>query len=525
MTESRLALEQQLRAHVTHLSHSHTAPDLSIMIENWDPRPSLGPKFSNENVINLNRQETNFDRSFPRQYSNQIPDLMTSRNPKRNIYRIIAICVWSFAGGFSDAAPGALLPHMESYYDISYSIVSLIWMSNAVGFITVACFSHKIQPWFGKKKSLCLGCIFSCFMYALVASGTKYPVIVFGFFLGGMGLATVLAQSNVFLSRLDKLSKFLSFFHGSYGIGATVSPLIATSIVNSGIAWHFVYLIMLALMTFSLINLWFSFTGADEDLKPWDFDDSDSTLGSETPNSSLTHINEENIELLTLENSRTKSRNQSSARISNKGEMLLALRFHVTWILSFFVLFYQGSEVSLGGWIVTYLLDYRGGNSSQVGYVASGFWGGLTLGRLVLTRPLHKYFGSRRSVIVCSLLAIGFVILTWVIPNITVASICVSLAGLFIGPSYPLLVTICSQVLPRKIQVVSMTIMTAFGSSGGAIFPFVVGLISQRAGSFVVLPVFIALYSSMLFLWICLPNVERRRLQPNINFSIWQRIW
>ena len=47
--------------------------------------------------------------------------------------------------------------HIESYYNINYAITSCIWVSNAVGFILIAAFSHKIQPWFGKRNSLPIG--------------------------------------------------------------------------------------------------------------------------------------------------------------------------------------------------------------------------------------------------------------------------------------------------------------------------------------------------------------------------------
>ena len=90
------------------------------------------------------------------------------------------------------------------------------------------------------------------------------------------------------LSRLDKQSKYLAYYHGGYGIGATISPLIATSIVNSGSAGIF-YLILLGLMVITAINLYFSFQNADEDLKPWDHD--------EAVHSSSTSVELENLTL------------------------------------------------------------------------------------------------------------------------------------------------------------------------------------------------------------------------------------
>lgn len=437
-------------------------------------------------------------------------NLMTASNPPRNKWRIVSSILFNFTAGFSDAAPGALLPHIESYYNINYAITSCIWVSNAVGFILIATMSHKIQPWLGKQNSLPIGNFLSCIMYAMVASGTKFPVIVVGFFFGGCGLALVAAQCNIFLSRLDKQSKYLAYYHGGYGIGATISPLIATGMVNSGVPWNYFYLILLGMMAATGVSLYTSFQNADEDLKPWDQDD----------------VQDSSVELLTL-NPSGHSTTTVTPDDNQPSEMLLALKNPVTWLIAFFRLCYQGAEVSLAGWIVTFLLDYRHSNPNSTGYVASGLWAGLTLGRLLLTRPIHKYIGLRRGVFIVSVLSIVLVILTWVIPTIIVEAVFVSIAGVFIGPNYPLLITFAALpgLIPRKIQVVSITIMTAFGSTGGALFPFIVGVLLQKVGTFVVLPVFIALYSTMVFLWMMLPNSERQNKQNKSQLGFWERMW
>ncbi|OUM51468.1 hypothetical protein BVG19_g571 [[Candida] boidinii] len=85
----------------------------------------------------------------------------------------------------------------------------------------------------------------------------------------------------------------------------------------------------------------------------------------------------------------------------------------------------------------------------------------------------------------------------------------ISICGIFVGPIYPLVITAAVKILQRKIQIVSLTIMTAFGSSGGALFPFLVHIISQFAGTYIVFPVFIALFCVMLILWYLLPNPHR----------------
>lgn len=480
------------------MSRSATkAPDIEL--QNVEVAESIGSRISrpylttrtqfNSNSISfVGARDDTSEGAFPEQTPPE--NAMTSRNPPKNLQRIIAASIWSASGGFSDAAPGALLPTMEAHYHISYSVVSLIWMANAIGFILIACFSHKIQHWFGKQWSVTMGCFFSVTAYSCIASGGPFPLIVVGFFFGGMGLATVLAQSMVFLAKLEKQSKYLAIFHACYGAGATVLPLAATSMVNRGIKWNYVYLILLALMLVNSGLCHFAFSGANEDLKPWDPDEGTETSGNE------------------------------------KGEMKLALSNRLTWLTALFVFCYQGSEVSLGGWIVTYLLDYRHVNTSY-GYVLSGFWGGLTLGRLVLTRYLHTKVGTRRSIIVLALFTIFMVTLSWVVPIGIAVGVFVSLAGTTIGPTYPLMITAVAAMVPRKIQVVSMTIMTAFGSSGGALLPFFIGLIAQGAGAYVVLPIFISAYTVMLVIWLVLPNVERTPDDPSSSklTRIVHRLW
>jgi fucose permease len=275
-------------------------------------------------------------------------------------------------------------------------------------------------------------------------------------------------------------------------------------------------------MMANIFTFYFSFKGADEDLKKWENEEEN---GTNIEITTQTKDRNTGIHMISFRNSfRMQPKSKQTDELSN---MIAALKNPITWYLCFFVLFYQGAEVAMAGWIVTFLLNYRHGDPNTVGYVASGFWAGLTLGRLGLTKMLHEKVGSRRSVTVISLVSICLVILTWVIPNVIAAAVLISFAGVFIGPNYPLMVafTTTEGLIPRKIQVITMTIMTAFGSSGGAIFPFLVGLLSQTAGTYVRLPVFLGLYSAMLILWLLLPNLEQKQKRPGIKLTFWQRFW
>ena len=85
---------------------------------------------------------------------------------------------------------------------------------------------------------------------------------------------------------------------------------------------------------------------------------------------------------------------------SNKYKQILGIKeLH---LLSFFALIYVGTEVTVGGWSVTYVQDKRHGGANA-GYISSGFFGGLMLGRVLLmwvnrkvnsrVQNLSRFFG------------------------------------------------------------------------------------------------------------------------------------
>lgn len=73
-----------------------------------------------------------------------------------NKWRVLAVSVAFLCNGANDSAPGALLPYMEEYYKIGYAIVSLIFISNAIGFIAAAFFVYTLDRRLGRARVLML---------------------------------------------------------------------------------------------------------------------------------------------------------------------------------------------------------------------------------------------------------------------------------------------------------------------------------------------------------------------------------
>jgi len=109
-----------------------------------------------------------------------------------------------------------------------------------------------------------------------------------------------------------------------------------------------------------------------------------------------------------------------------------------------------------------------------------------------------------------SLQALILELLIWFVPSIPGDSIAVAFSGLLLGPIYPCAVHIFQRLIPRKMQISSLSLIGSVGSSGGAVAPFMTGMLAQHVGTFVLHPICIGLFVSMSLTWFFLPEPEKR---------------
>ncbi|SMQ54172.1 unnamed protein product [Zymoseptoria tritici ST99CH_3D7] len=403
--------------------------------------------------------------------------------PSMNKWRVLAACLIYFSNGMSDAAPGALIPYIEKGYHIGYAIVSLIWVANAVGFISAAFITDTINGRLGRAKTHMMSEALMMVAYAIIVGGPPFPVVVVAFLLMGFGNAINLALNNVFCANLADSTVILGLAHGSYGIGGIVAPLIATAMVSNGIFWARYYLITLGLRV-----LCFAFAG-------WSFWNYEKEGTTQFANSLQQMASRQAAEELGA---------PSAIKLLGR-----ALKNKTTIIGALFIFAYQGAEVSESGWFISYLIDYRNGDPAKVGYVTSGFWAGITLGRFTLTH-LAPIIGEKRFVYILGAGSMAFQVMAWTIPNIIGNAVAVSILGLLLGPVYPCAQTVFTKLLPGNLQMIAISFIASAGSSGGAVVPFLTGLIAQSAGTFVLHPICIGFFALMLVCWTILPKVQKR---------------
>lgn len=126
------------------------------------------------------------------------------------------------------------------------------------------------------------------------------------------------------------------------------------------------------------------------------------------------------------------------------------------------------STVSTGGWIVTFMINVRHGQPFSSGMTATGFWLGITFGRITLGFLTPK-IGERLAVIIYTLCALGLELVFWLVPQIIVSAVAISLLGFFIGPLFPTGVIMATKLLPPDLHVAAIGFSAAFGGIGAAV--------------------------------------------------------
>jgi fucose permease len=258
-------------------------------------------------------------------------------------------------------------------------------------------------------------------------------------------------------------------------------------VATGGLLWSRYYLLTISVAIFNLVFAGWSF---------WHYE-------AESGQALLTTVERTSSR---LQNSMGQNQRRGHGQMVS---MLKAIKSKTVILGALFIFSYQGAEVSISGWVISFLISNRHGNPSAVGYVTSGFWAGITLGRFLLSHPAHK-IGEKLFVYGMVIGAAVFELLVWQVPNVIGDAVAVAIVGLLLGPVYPCATAIFSRAIGRKDQMSSLSVISAFGSSGGAVAPFTTGILAQAVGTFVLHPIAIGLFAVMLICWYGLPNSRKR---------------
>jgi fucose permease len=173
-------------------------------------------------------------------------------------------------------------------------------------------------------------------------------------------------------------------------------------------------------------------------------------------------------------------------------------------------LLYVGLEVGLGSWCYSYLTQERHFTTLFGGWANGGYWLGLALGRLVLGNFIQR-IGEKRAIQSCMIGVMIGIVITWLIPIPVVTAIGLGWIGFCLGPIFPTVISLMSQLVSSRLLASSIGFLASLGSMGGALFPWLAGNLIQQVGLWVLMPYAVVLALLMFVCWLVLymyPHIQ-----------------
>ncbi|KII94865.1 hypothetical protein PLICRDRAFT_128164 [Plicaturopsis crispa FD-325 SS-3] len=401
--------------------------------------------------------------------SERVETLAETTNQRR--FRMGAAFCALFLAGWNGGSTGALIPYIEKAYNITYAHVALLFVAIFLGYVLAAACAGPLSRRVGFGNAISIAVVIEIIGNVINASQQKsFGVMGFGFFVVGIAFAMQLGFCNAYFNLLPQPLKWTGVLHGIYGLGAFASPLVATAMVTRGVPYHFFYMTNVGMNVPVLALIWLAF----RDLKAL----------PELPGDLTVDVN------------------------AGSGiRQLLSNR--AVWTLSIFLMLYVGAEESIGGWIVSYVLEDRHGSPENASWVASAFYLGLALGRIILP-TLNVFMGERNAVFIYLVVAVVLEAIAWAVPILSSTAASTALVGVCISTFYAAAITMGGRLIPRAMHADAFSLMSSIGQSGSALFPLLVGIISTKKGIWVVEPTVVALLGAQGVMWFFVPKVARR---------------
>ncbi len=364
--------------------------------------------------------------------------------------------------GIAGGVTSVLLPSLDAFYHVGDATLGLLFLGTSLGYFLAALGSGLLAERLGLRWFLILGAIIV--LVGQCGSGLRLPFVLLLCMrtLVGFGIGIIETGFNVFVTAQPRHTVLLNYLHAFYGVGALLSPLIASNMLAFYWPWYSVYLLT-GVLSLPL------------------------ALG---------------VALLLRVPLQLQERAVQKDEPLKENVLRATLRYPVLWLAILFLLVYVGIEVSIGNWSYTFLLGARHQGTLLAGWIVSGFWLGLTLGRFALQAIAERFgMGVKALLYACILAILLGLLLVWLIPLDSITAFGFCLIGLGLAPIYPITVALTPQLVPARLNTSAIGLMVSMSTIGLALFPWMAGVLSQAFGIWTLLPYSLLLTLLLLGIW------------------------
>jgi fucose permease len=382
----------------------------------------------------------------------------------------------AFAGfllvGLLSGAWGVLLPSLSDFYHVDKAVVGTLFFASTGGYFLSALFSGPLVQKLGLRWYLIIGT--TAFLLGCLALVMKPPflLVLVTRLLMGVGAAVIESGLNMYIAALPNNASRLNYLHAFFGVGALIGPIVASGLLSMQWDWSSNFLISAAVTLLLLIGFILF------------FHQQPSQANAQEPVEEKNEIRE-------------------SERRKADNSPLASLKLPIVWLATLYLFVYCGVETNLGNWGYSFLLENRHEQELLAGWIVSGYWMGLTLGRFTFNNLAKRLRISISSMMYCAIAGslLGLFILM-VLPGMVADVLGFALIGFSLGPIYPTTVALVPRLVPAPIIANTIGFLIGLSIPGIALFPWFAGVLAQYSNIWSLLPYTAILALMMGGLWI-----------------------
>lgn len=340
--------------------------------------------------------------------------------------------------GLPEGVLGVAWPSIRQELGVPISQLGSMLFASMCGYLTCSSLSGSLSVRFGLGRVLLVGAMAMAMAQGGYALAPAWWVMVTLATLSGAGCGAMDGALNQFAASHFS-PRSINWMHASFGLGASIGPLLTTTIITRGGSWRWGY----ALVSGSLIVVAIAIATT---LRRW-----------QEPPAPAAH-----------------------EQVANRVEGSVLAQFGV-WINVAIFFLYCAAEAAMGQLAFSLLTESRGIDVRFAGRCIAVYWGSLTFGRLLFGALATRWSASallRIATVATPAGALWF----WLARSPGGAMASLALFGLALAPVFPLLIGETPARLGKSAARHAIGLQVAAACLGGASGPALAGILGRRIG-------------------------------------------
>ena len=403
-----------------------------------------------------------------------------SKQTRIALYVVFAILMMAL--GSSDSLRGVFAPVFAEHFTLTASDLSLIITVSYIGNLVFMLLGTRIADSFGLRLVFIATMLLWMAALALYLVTDNFILLLIGMFFA-MGGSTLL---NIMLNLMSPLlfaapGMILNTLFFTQGIGTTFSQSAISATVDSFVDWKIVNGVLLVMGAVAVIGFAFLSRGIQGLTRARKSEQQDGAASQDSAAQQESAVQ------------------QGSA--APKVSYMEIVKYPAFWFLFLIFGFYFVAEHGVMNWVNIYLIQGKGLSSAEAAIFPALFFGGITVGRLILSKLVDK-MGIMGSLRLCFISGTVIYLIAYVIGGN--AYYLFALAGFLLSIIYPTTMLAVQLYFPAYNAAtatgVIMAVATIFDIAFNAVFGYIIDSVGYDL-SMMLMPIAMVLSTATFLLF------------------------